>query len=893
MATVAPPRRDPRIASVILRPPDLSVPAQSSPAPPMEVTDGRRTPLVPLKLRPSEFTSLGVSYQSRDGKLEFIIPAQSTAAELSLEDPKDHLFEERALPKFLHPVPVGRVWDGKQSVRQVMVLTEPFHPAIYEYQLQHLAGIPASQAKDRTIVFLRDLTPGQGLSSKLLVHDETLKRLASLRGEKEAHLICYTSSADEGALAEKMGIKLMANDPRLAYWGSKPGSRQVFEEGDIPHPPGIHQVNTEAALAESIAELLQRHPDSQRLVIKLTEGVSGHGNGVLDVSELRQNPPTSPEDWIRRVAELLPRTRLQLENLTWPQFMTQVAELGAIAELHVSGKEITSPSVQAFIHEDGTVEVLSTHEQMLGGPDGQEYVGCIFPADGHYRIELQEFGRRAGEILAAKGVRGRFAVDFIAADGALNALEINVWEGGTTHPYETLKALTGGSLDLDTGLFKTPAGTAKFYVMSDNVKGERYKGLAPPDVIDMVIRSGLHFDAETQTGVALHMLSSLREVGKVGVMCFGDSPEEAQALYEKFVRTLDEEIGRAPPAWKGADAPAAPPPPPGEIPPKPSLIFSSRQILLRPENGIYSDWIRSSAFAPDSTLVASAVNNRRNSTLRVHDLKTGMEKIVLSGPSLPIRSVAFGPSGRVVGGSADGTVYCWSAVDGERLWSSPLKGMVNAVAVSADGRWAAGADTTGGFAVWSSELGEEALRVPGDRNQPGWARAVALSSRGDTLAVGFANGVLQLVDRETGAVKELKGHTRGVHEVSFSEDDRFLAVTDGAGVLFIWDAQTGELVRQKREDGWLIGKATFQPGNPRKVAFSTSDGVIHVYDWAADAEVSIRDLSNLPASLQEEFQVSAPRWYNGGSHLAVVTAPGAVHEWSFAQSDLGWSTSSG
>ena len=29
----------------------------------------------------------------------------------------------------------------------------------------------------------------------------------------------------------------------------------------------------------------------------------------------------------------------------------------------------------------GQLEVLSTHDQLLGGPSGQSYLGCIFPAD--------------------------------------------------------------------------------------------------------------------------------------------------------------------------------------------------------------------------------------------------------------------------------------------------------------------------------------------------------------------------------------------------------------------------------------------------------------------------------------------------------------------------------
>jgi hypothetical protein len=37
--------------------------------------------------------------------------------------------------------------------------------------------------------------------------------------------------------------------------------------------------------------------------------------------------------------------------------------------------------VQLRITPDGRVELLSTHDQLLGGPSGQSYLGCMFPAD--------------------------------------------------------------------------------------------------------------------------------------------------------------------------------------------------------------------------------------------------------------------------------------------------------------------------------------------------------------------------------------------------------------------------------------------------------------------------------------------------------------------------------
>jgi len=40
--------------------------------------------------------------------------------------------------------------------------------------------------------------------------------------------------------------------------------------------------------------------------------------------------------------------------------------------------------VQLRITPLGAVDLLSTHDQLLGGPSGQSYLGCVFPADTGY-----------------------------------------------------------------------------------------------------------------------------------------------------------------------------------------------------------------------------------------------------------------------------------------------------------------------------------------------------------------------------------------------------------------------------------------------------------------------------------------------------------------------------
>jgi hypothetical protein len=99
------------------------------------------------------------------------------------------------------------------------------------------------------------------------------------------------------------------------------------------------------------------------------------------------------------------------------------------------------------------VKILSTHNQILGGPNGQIYLGCHFPADENYRLQLQELGLKIGKIIAQEGAIERYGVDFVAVKNPetlvwdLQAIEINLRKGGTTHPFMTLKLLTNGEYE--------------------------------------------------------------------------------------------------------------------------------------------------------------------------------------------------------------------------------------------------------------------------------------------------------------------------------------------------------------------------------------------------------------------------------------------------------------
>ena len=109
--------------------------------------------------------------------------------------------------------------------------------------------------------------------------------------------------------------------------------------------------------------------------------------------------------------------RPESEKLTVDAFLAAFEKGGGIVEERITGVALESPSVQMRALPDGTVELLSTHDQLLGGASGQKYLGCVFPADPGYAASIAEPAMVVGRHLAQRGVLGRFAVDFVDRAG--------------------------------------------------------------------------------------------------------------------------------------------------------------------------------------------------------------------------------------------------------------------------------------------------------------------------------------------------------------------------------------------------------------------------------------------------------------------------------------------
>jgi PGM1 C-terminal domain len=429
-------------------------------------------------------------------------------------------------------------------LRMVYVTSLPIAPEIIEYYLALLPGVIPSHARSRLFLVSVDDASPHSLSHKLLERPQLLARIAGLIPNRtRSHLVPYNTSQLERDVALSLGIPMYGADPRLAPLGSKTGCRRLFAEVGVPYPLGAENLRTLDDLADAVVAMRAERPSMDSAIVKLNEGVSGQGNALVRLSSLP--PPGSANE---RAAVVDRLQGMELESTTTPLdvYLDKFEQGSGIVEERITGEEIRSPSVQLRVLPDGAVQLLSTHDQLLGGASGQSYLGCTFPAAPEYARAITRHAETIGHRLASEGALGRFAVDFVVVRGKKGewtpyAIELNLRKGGTTHPFLTLQFLTDGRYDPATALFLTPRGHEKHLVATDHLESASLRGLAVSDLFDVVARHGLHFDQSRQVGIVFHMISCLTERGRIGLTAVGDTPAEAQRRYRDAERVLLDE----------------------------------------------------------------------------------------------------------------------------------------------------------------------------------------------------------------------------------------------------------------------------------------------------------------------------------------------------------------
>ncbi len=424
------------------------------------------------------------------------------------------------------------------GTRVIYVTSQPILPRLVDYYMSLMPGSRPPGVDERVELVSAGDGSARPLIDKILERPLLIQRLKKLATASPFRVIFpFNTTEKEVLLGNLLDTPVYGPDPTLASLGSKSGSRQVFAEAGIPYPDGVEGVFTHGDVIAALEKLRVTNPSLREAMVKLDDLAGGLGNAVVWLEGVG-----SESDLRRRVENL----EVEDNAVGAEEFLAALARRGGIVEERIEGDDFRSPSVQMRASPFHQVEVLSTHDQVLGGATGQTFLGCRFPADPGYGVQIAELGTRVGQVLADKGVIGRFGIDFVVVrrDEGWQpyAIEINLRNGGTTHPMLTLSALTDGEFDPLTNTFPVEGGQ-RFYVATDHLEDESYRTLTTDDVLDRTGDHRLSWSEETKTGVALHLVSAVAVAGRLGITAVGTSAEDADRRYQRAGQVIAELAG--------------------------------------------------------------------------------------------------------------------------------------------------------------------------------------------------------------------------------------------------------------------------------------------------------------------------------------------------------------
>jgi eukaryotic-like serine/threonine-protein kinase len=166
----------------------------------------------------------------------------------------------------------------------------------------------------------------------------------------------------------------------------------------------------------------------------------------------------------------------------------------------------------------------------------------------------------------------------------------------------------------------------------------------------------------------------------------------------------------------------------------------------------------------------------------------------------------------------------------------PADGILHKLAVTPDGRRAAGVGPNDGFRLW--DLSSGAL-IADARGKDAEQDCIAVSPNGDVIATGgFGGNVLVRSAIDGAALQSLKGHTDSVRAVAFSGSGRQLASAGSDSTVRLWSTEPWQ-IEAVLPAGKQITAAAYRP-RTSTLALGCRDGSVQL--WDAAAKIKFGDL---------------------------------------------------
>jgi len=273
-------------------------------------------------------------------------------------------------------------------------------------------------------------------------------------------------------------------------------------------------------------------------------------------------------------------------------------------------------------------------------------------------------------------------------------------------------------------------------------------------------------------------------------------------------------------------------------------------------------------------------------TVQIWDLSSGQFLRELNSPADPNDMQFCAGSSLIVIGYYDGVARIWDPVSGNILQTlEGHNGTVRKFSCSPDGKLVLTGSDDRTARLWDVQSGQELNRF---RDQA-WVTSVALSNDGQKVLTlngdGAGNTVRIWAVQPKSELPNLPNHGSGINGVAFSPDGRLLATGDSAGVIHLWDAHGGKLIRELATEDVINYGLQFSPDGYYLASGQWNSGVVQLWDVQTGQEVR-RFTSESIGGLNELAFSPDGRFLFGGGGVFLEPSEANAYLWDTQTGDI-------